>query len=61
MSRTAHHKRPTRIRTGEELRQRIARLERAGRRACPACGFPLYSSSSMHPQCAITRHEQEVP
>jgi hypothetical protein len=55
----APHRKGQRVRP-EEQRHRAARLQRAGRRVCPACGHPLYSSSSsMHPQCAVSREEIE--
>jgi hypothetical protein len=54
-NRAPHHKGP-RIRP-EELRHRAARLQRAQRRVCPACGHPLYSRADVHPQCAVSREE----
>jgi hypothetical protein len=54
-NRAPHHK-GQRVRP-EELRHRAARLQRAQRRVCPVCGHPVYSRSSVHPQCAV--HSEE--
>lgn len=56
--RAGHHNDTSRTRL-EELRHRIARLERAGKRPCPVCGFQVYSRSQLHPQCAAFREESQ--
>jgi hypothetical protein len=60
--RRAHHKGPPRVRPGEEVRHRKARLERAGQRPCRWCGFVVYArGTDAHPQCALEREESRCP
>ncbi len=60
-NRAPHHK-GYRVRPRpEELRHRVARLQRAQQRVCPACGHALYSRADVHPQCAVSREESRCP